>query len=453
MRGGCRTVTLGPFIARWLLFLPVLLAVLDPGDRAAAVASEGDHVLRARVEDAITPVSSRHVVEAIETAREEGAAVLLLQVDTPGGLDTSMREAVKAILNSPVPVVVWVGPSGARAASAGVFLTLAAHVAAMAPGTNIGAAHPVGIGGGAAPDTTMMGKVVNDAVAYVRSIAKSRDRNADWAERAVRESISTEAEEAVAIGICDLIAEDPDSLLAAIDGWEIRVGEETVRLKTAGLPIREHRMTWQERILAVLTDPNIAYLLFLAGILGIFFELSNPGALLPGIVGGISLILALFAFQSLSVNFAGVLLILLALVLFVLEVKVPSSGALSIGGVVSLALGSLMLFRTASGGPSVSLGVLIPALVLTTAFFLFAVTMALRAQRRRTVTGQEGLVGELARVVEDLDPEGKVFLHGEYWTARSAAPAQRGTHVRVLRMEGLELRVEPVGDGPAAGEG
>ena len=442
----------GQKVSAGLLLGLALLAVVDPGGGSEPVAGERGHILRARVEEAITPVTSRHVVEAILKAEEEGAAALFLQIDTPGGLDTAMREAVKAILNSAVPVVVWIGPSGARAASAGVFVALAAHVAAMAPGTNIGAAHPVGIGGGGAPDTTMMGKIVNDAVAYARSIASARGRNADWAERAVRESISTPAEEAVDLGICDLLAEDPAALLAAIDGREVRVGEETVRLETADLPIREFRMTWQDRILAVLTDPNIAYLLFLAGILGIFFELSNPGALLPGIIGGISLILALFAFQTLSVNFAGVLLILLAVVMFLLEIKVPSSGALMIGGVVSLALGSLMLFRTASGGPSVSLSVLIPALLLTAGFFLFAVTMALRAQRRRTVTGREGLVGEIARVVEDLDPEGKVFLHGESWSARSDAPVSKGGRVRVVMVEGLELRVAPVENGPAAGE-
>jgi membrane-bound serine protease (ClpP class) len=409
------------------------------------VAGEKEaHVMHVVIEDAITPVTSRHIVDAIRMSEREAAAAVVIQIDTPGGLDTSMREAIKAILNSEVPVIVWVGPPGARAASAGMFVTLAAHVAAMAPGTNIGAAHPVGIGGGGQMDTTMVGKVVNDAVAYARSIAKTRGRNAEWAESAVRESVSLEAEEAVREGVCDLIAADLDSLLHAIDGRvvETSVGVET--LATRNLPLREFRMTWQERILAVITNPNIAYLLFLAGILGIFFELSNPGAIFPGVIGGISLILALFAFQSLTVNFAGVLLIILALIMFLLEIKVPSSGALTIGGVVSLALGSLMLFRTASGGVSVSIEVLIPALVLTAGFFVFAVFMALRAQRRRTSTGREGMVTEIARVVEDLAPEGKVFLKGEIWDAVASSTIRKGEKVRVVSVEGLLLHVVPV---------
>jgi membrane-bound serine protease (ClpP class) len=354
-----------------------------------------------------------------------------------------MREAIKAILGSSVPVIVWVGPPGARAASAGMFLTLAAHVAAMAPGTNIGAAHPVGIGGGAQPDTTMMGKVVNDAVAYARSIANTRGRNADWAEKAVRESVSLEADEAVREGVCDLLAADLDALRDSLEGRVIETSAGPETLATANLPFREFRMTWQEKILAVITNPNIAYLLFLAGILGIFFELSNPGAIFPGIIGGISLILALFAFQSLSVNFAGVLLMLLALILFLLEIKITSGGALTIGGVVSLLLGSLMLFRTASGGPSVSFGVVIPALILTAGFFIFAVTMALRAQRRRTVTGREGMIGEVAKVVEKIAPEGKVFLKGEVWEATSASIIAEGEKVRVVSVEGLVLNVVP----------
>jgi membrane-bound serine protease (ClpP class) len=412
--------------------------------------SSEEEILQIVIEDAITPVTSRHIVDAIGVAQRKGSAAVILQIDTPGGLDTSMRQAIKAILNSPVPIVVWVGPPGARAASAGMFLTIAAHVAAMAPGTNIGAAHPVGIGAGGAPDTTMESKVVNDAVAYARSIANTRGRNADWAERAVRESVSLEAEEALEQGVCDLIAEDIDELLEALDGRVVETSAGAETLATVGVAVREFEMTWQERILAVITNPNIAYLLFLAGILGIFFELSNPGVILPGVIGGISLILALFAFQSLSVNVAGVLLMILALIFFLAEIKVPSGGALSIGGVISLLLGSLMLFRGVSGGPTVSIGVVIPALILTAGFFLFAVTLALRAQRRKTVTGREGLVGEVARVVEDLDPEGKVFLHGEFWTAISTEKLTKGQKARVVGVEGLNLHVGPIEGGPAA---
>lgn len=423
------------------LLLIVTGAMLLP-ERSPGADGSGE-ILHVVIEDAITPVTSQHVVDAIRMSERKDDAAVVIQIDTPGGLDTSMREAIKAILGSSVPVVVWVGPPGARAASAGMFLTLAAHVAAMAPGTNIGAAHPVGIGGGAQPDTTMMGKVVNDAVAYARSIANTRGRNADWAERAVRESVSLEADEAVREGVCDLLAADLASLKDSLDGRVIETSAGPETLATANLPFREFRMTWQERILAVITNPNIAYLLFLAGILGIFFELSNPGAIFPGIIGGISLILALFAFQSLSVNFAGVLLMLLALVLFLLEIKVTSGGALSIGGVVSLLLGSLMLFRSASGSPSVSIGVVIPALLLTAGFFIFAVTMALRAQRRRTVTGREGMIGEVAKVVERIEPEGKVFLKGEVWEATSASTISEGEKVRVVSVDGLMLYVVP----------
>ncbi len=409
-------------------------------------------ILHVVIEDAITPVTARHMVDAIEVAERRQDAAVIVQIDTPGGLDSSMRQMIKAILSSKVPVIVWVGPPGARAASAGMFLTLSAHVAAMAPGTNIGAAHPVGLGGGGPPDSTMAGKIVNDAVAYARSIADTRHRNADWAERAVRESVSIEAEEAVRIGVCDLIAPDIRTLLDEIEGRVVEVSAGAETLAVAGLPLTEFRMTWQDKILAVLTNPNIAYLLFLAGILGIFFELSNPGSIFPGVIGGISLILALFAFQSLSVNFAGVLLMLLAIVLFLLEIKVPSSGALAIGGVVSLLLGSLMLFRTAGGGPSVSLTVIIPALIVTAGFFLFAVTMALRAQRQRTTTGREGLIGELAKVIEPIDPEGKVFLHGEVWSAIAASSIPKGRKVRVVAVQGLNLEVMPVEDGASTRE-
>lgn len=401
-------------------------------------------VLQVFLEDAITPVTSRHVVEAIKEADRRGAEAIIIQLDTPGGLDLSMREATKAILGSAVPVIVWVGPPGARAASAGMFVTMAGHVAAMAPGTNIGAAHPVGIGGMSQPDSTMGSKLVNDAVAYARSIARARGRNADWAERAVRESVSIEAEQAVREGVCDLLADDISHLLQAVDGRQVSTlyGERTLR--TAGASVREHRMGFRERLLAVLANPNLAYLLFLAGILGIFFELSNPGVVLPGVIGGISLILALFAFQSLSVNYAGVLLILLAVVMFLAEIKVPSHGALSIGGVISLLLGSLMLFRGRVGASGLSPAVLIPAMAVTAGFFLFAVWMALRAQRLRPVTGKEGMVGESGVVVERLDPRGRVMIHGEIWSAIAGSPIAEGKGVRVTSVEGLLLHVTAV---------
>lgn len=420
---------------RAVILLAVALAVALPGGAARA-----RDVLLIRVEDAISPVTSRYMVEAIRDAERQRAAALIIQLDTPGGLDTSMREATKAVLGARVPVIVWVGPPGARAASAGVFITMAAHVAAMAPGTNIGAAHPVSIGGTGNVDSTMAAKVVNDAVAYGRAIAETRGRNAEWIERAIRRSVSIDAQAACREGVVDLIAEDVPGLVSALDGRVITTvaGPETLRTRDSA--VRERGMSFRERLLAVITNPNIAYLLFLAGILGIFFELSSPGAVLPGVIGGISLILALFAFQSLSVNYAGVLLILLAVVMFLAEIKVPSHGALSIGGVISLLLGSLMLIRSGPAG-GVSLVVIVPAIVVTAAFFIFAVAMALRAQKRRPVTGREGMIGEVARVVEDLHPEGKVLIHGELWRASSDRPIARGNSVRIASVNGLHLHV------------
>jgi membrane-bound serine protease (ClpP class) len=411
-----------------------------------ATAQGAARVLHAVLSDAVSPVTANHIGEAIATAEKRDAEAIVLQIDTPGGLEASMREAAKAILASRVPVIAWVGPAGARAASAGMFLVLASHVAAMAPGTNIGAAHPVGLGG-QGPDSTMAGKIENDAVAFARSLAALRSRNADWAERAVRESVSLDAEEALRQDVCDLLATDVRELLEATDGIVVTVDGSSDTLVTAGAEVVEFRMSIRERILAVITNPNIAYLLFLAGILGIFFELSNPGAILPGVIGGIAIILALFAFQSLPVNFAGILLILLAIVMFLAEIKVASSGALAIGGVISLMLGSLLLFRTPAGGMTVSFWVIVPAVLVTAGFFVFAVTMALRAQRRQPRTGTEGMIGEIATVVEDLSPAGKVRIRGEIWAAESPGSVPRGARVRVIAVEGLHLRVELVADG------
>ncbi len=418
-----------------------LVALAASSAVAGASRSTGGEVLEMTVDDAITPVTGRYIVEGIQEAEALHARAAVIRLDTPGGLDSSMRDATKAILGSSVPVVVWVGPSGARAASAGMFITVAGHVAAMAPGTNIGAAHPVGLGFGGAMDSTMTGKVVNDAVAYVRSIAGLRGRNADWVESAVRRSVSIESAEAVRLHVVDLIAADVPDLLQKIDGRVVQVNQLPDTLRTADAVVREYGMSFREKILSVLSNPNIAYLLFLAGILGIFFELSSPGAIVPGIIGGISLILALFAFQTLPVNFAGVLFMLLALVLFVLEIKVPSHGALSIGGVVSLVLGSLMLFRPRFGEPGVSIFVIVPSVLLTAGFFAFAIGKALRAQKRRPVTGSEGMVGEIGIVVDRIAPTGRVRIRGEIWSATSTVAIEKGEKVRVVSVEGLRLIV------------
>jgi membrane-bound serine protease (ClpP class) len=396
------------------------------------------------VADAIGPVTARFIVDGIHEAEAGRAQAAVIELDTPGGLDLSMRQIVKAILGASVPVVVYVAPSGARAASAGVFITLAAPIAAMAPGTNIGAASPVGMGGGpAGADTTMTKKVTNDAVAYIRSLAERYGRNADWAEQAVRNGVSVPAEEALAKHVVDLIATSRTDLLEKIDGKTVRTVDGDRVLRTAGAERVETRMNWRERLLAILTNPSIAYLLFLGGIMGIALELYHPGAILPGVVGGISLILAFFALQQLPVNIAGILLILLAVVLFLLEIKVPSYGILSIGGVTSLVLGSLFLFRSGSAA-RVSLAVLIPAVLTVAAFFLLVVVLVTRAQLRRGLSGREGLVNEIGEAFTEIDPRGKVFIHGEYWNAHAGVPIPKGASIRVKSVRGLELEVEPL---------
>jgi len=423
-----------------------------PGSTATATA-DGRFVYVIPIEDAIGPVIARFAVQGIERAGRDGAAAAVIQMDTPGGLDTSMRQMIKAILGSEVPVVVYVAPSGARAASAGMYITLAAHVAAMAPGTNIGAATPVTIGGGpggADSSAAMRAKMTNDAAAYARSLAERHGRNAAWAERAVREAASLPAEEALRDTVIDVIASSLPELLAAIDGRAVRLGSGEIRLETRAAEPRHLEMSRRERLLALLSNPSIAYLLFLAGILGIALELYNPGAVLPGVVGGISLILAFFAFQSLPVSAAGILLILLGIVLFILEVKVPSYGVLSIGGVTSLILGSLFLFDRGSAF-RVSLSFVLPTALTFAAVFVVVIWLAARAQRRPKQGGVDGMVGEIGSAVTALALEGKVFVHGEYWNARATSPVPAGAQVRVRRVRGLLVEVEPAGPADEAG--
>lgn len=406
----------------------------------AAGALAESTVYRVRLDDAIGPASIDFAVRAIARAERDRAEAVVLELDTPGGLDASMRVLVKAILAADVPVVVYVAPSGARAASAGVFIALAAPVSAMAPGTNIGAAHPVGLGGGA-PDSVMSRKVVNDAAAYARSLAERHGRNASWAESAVRSSVSLAASEAVRDSVVDLEAESLPELLRRIDGREVRLASGSRILRTEGAVVRDLTMGFRDRALSHLSSPTLAYLLFIGGLLGIAMELYHPGAILPGVVGGISFILALYALQSLPVQWAGVLLILLALVLFALEVKVTSYGILSLGGAASLFAGSLLFFDRESPY-RLSLSVILPAVLGLTAFFLFAVTMAARAQRRPAITGREGMIGAVGTALSDLDPEGRVDVHGEYWRARASRPIRAGARVRVIETDGLTAIVE-----------
>jgi membrane-bound serine protease (ClpP class) len=388
----------------------------------------------------ITPIAARVIVQAISQSATDSAEALIIELDTPGGLDESMRQIVREILNSKVPVIVYVSPGGARAASAGVFITLAAHIAAMAPGTNIGAAHPVGLGGQI--DSTMLKKVENDAAAYIKSLAKKRGRNEEWAEEAVRKSVSIPEYEALQKNVIDLVANDLRDLLSKVDGRKIALQEGEERtLHTKNAQVKRIEISWRDRILEVITNPNIAYILYTLGMLGLFFELSNPGAIFPGIIGGICLILAFFAFQSLPINYAGVLLMALALILFLLEVKIVSHGALTIGGIISMLLGSLLLFDSPVPYMRVSLTLIIVAVVSTALFFIFAVGMGIKAQRRKPTTGQAGLLGQIAVVRTPLEPEGTVFVEGELWKAISDQPVQAGEKVKILGVEHLTLKV------------
>jgi len=424
-----------------IIFAVVLFAAVFPSPAACAEAPR--EAMVATIAASINPVTADYLSSVIEKAEEAGAALLVVELDTPGGLDSAMRQMVQEIIKTRIPVVVYVSPSGARSASAGVLITLASDVAAMAPGTNIGAAHPVSVGGGGM-DNTMAKKVENDAAAYARSLAEKKGRNADWAESAVRESTSLTEKDALEKRVIDMVAPSLDDLLARLDGKEIRKGEAAIVLRTKGIRVTRVPMGMRHRILSSLADPNIAYILMMIGIYGIFFELSNPGAVFPGIVGGISLILGFYSLQTLSANYAGFLLIALALILFILEIKIQSYGALTIGGVVALLLGSLMLFRS-SVDPylRISWGVLLAMVGLSVVFFTTVVTLAVRSQLRRPVTGAEGMIGETGEAKEDFAGDGKVFVQGEWWNARCGVPLRKGDKVVVVGREGMTLLVKP----------
>lgn len=393
-------------------------------------------------EGVINPVAAEYINHVLAVAQEAGAAAVVLRLDTPGGLDTSMRLIIKDITASPIPVIVYVSPSGGRAASAGVFILYAAHIAAMAPGTNVGAAHPVAMGGGEM-DAVMKAKVENDAAAYIKSIAEKRGRNVQWAEDAVRKSLSVTEKEALTLKVIDLVAEDLPSLLAAVDGREVVTGAGKVVLRTKGAPVTETVMGWRLDALKALSDPNIAFILMTLGTIGLIAELYNPGAILPGIVGAISLILAFYSLQTLPINYAGVLLILLGIVLFILEIKVVSYGLLSLGGIASMVLGGLMLVKTDVPFLKVSLSVIIPTVVTFGGLFLAVTWLAVKSHRRRPVTGVESMVGTIAVAKTELAPHGKVLLQGELWDAVSEEPIREGEEVEVKTVSGLTLTVQP----------
>jgi membrane-bound serine protease (ClpP class) len=405
----------------------------------APAPAAGQGVATVQIDGVISPVTLRLVEMALTRAQADKAQALVIQLDTPGGLERSMRAICQRLLNADIPVIVWVGPTGARAASAGVFITLAAHVAAMAPATNIGAAHPVAVGGGV--DKESMRKIENDAAAFVRTIAAERGRDADWAEKAVRQSVSITEREALKLRVIDVVADSIPDLLTKIDGRPVKTAKGTVTLATKGAIAKPIEIGLRDRFLNIITDPNVAYVLMMLGTLGLIFELSNPGAILPGVVGGISLILAFFAFQSLPINFAGMLLILFAIVLFIAEVKVVSHGVLAIGGVVAMALGSLMLYDEPEAGFRVSWFVIIPTVAVTAGIFLFALTAGVRALTRRPQLGAEALVGATGTAYGALTGEGQVKLQGEIWRAVTDRPIADGTPVRVVAVDGLTLRV------------
>ncbi len=400
-------------------------------------------VITTAYEGVINPVAAEYLHNAIAYAEQEQAHCLVFQLDTPGGLDTSMRVMIKDITGSRIPIVVYVSPTGGRAASAGVFLTMAAHVAAMAPGTNIGAAHPVAMGGGQM-DEVMKAKVENDAVAYIHSIAERRGRNVTWAKNAVKKSVSATSTQAKELNVIDLIASDLDDLLTQLDGWQLSLGKQPVTLQTQNARVRNFPMGWRLETMQAISDPNIAYLLMTIGTIGLIAELYSPGAILPGVVGAISLILAFYSLQSLPVNYAGALLFILGIVMLMLEITVTSYGLLAIGGVTAMILGSLFLFNQDVPYYRLSLSVMLPLIALAIGLTWLMIQLGVRALRTRVVTGREGMIGLTGSARTNLNPRGKIFVQGEIWDAVSSVPVNAGQPIQITHIDGLTARVHPV---------
>jgi membrane-bound serine protease (ClpP class) len=423
---------------RIIFIIPALLSFLFcyPGNNSAAE----NEVYIIEISGSINPAVADFLKRGINQASEDVVSCVIIKIDTPGGLAESMREIVKAIFASKVPVVTYVAPSGARAASAGVMITIAADIAAMAPGTNIGAAHPVGAGGKDIGGK-MSEKVTNDMVAQVKSIAEKRGRNVQWVEKAVRESVSVTETEALKANVIDIVAKDLDDLIRQINGRKIE-NKGVLKLDNPKRTIIEESL--RTKVLKIISDPNVAYILMMIGLAGLYFELSHPGAVLPGVVGGISIILAFFAFQTIPVNYAGFLLIILAIVFFIMEMKISSYGLLSIAGITSLILGSLMLFEGNGTDMRLSWKVLVPTLTFVSGFFVVISGLVFKSQLSKPRTGASGLLGEIGVVKEPILQEGKVFVHGELWNAISKDPIEKGAKVRVVKVENLVLEVEPI---------
>ncbi|MCW5601992.1 nodulation protein NfeD [Nitrosomonas sp.] len=412
------------------------------------------------IDGAIGPATHDYIKRSLATAATQNVRVIIIRLNTPGGLDASMREIIQEIIASPVPVVTYVGPGGARAASAGTYILYASHIAAMAPATNLGAATPVKIGGFPnIPDSfdekqendqqeradaqdPMTKKIVNDAVAYIRGLAQMRGRNAEWAEKAVREATSLTADEALAEGVIDLIASDIPDLLAKIDGRTVKMQGQEIILSTQDVAIVELEQDWRTRLLAIITDPNIAYILMLIGIYGLILEFANPGTIVSGVVGAVCLLLALFAFQVLPVNYAGLALIFLGIVFMLAEMFVPSFGALGIGGMIAFVIGSIMLLDMDIPGYGISIPLVATVALITTGFFLFVLGMAVKARQRPVVCGNAEMVGAIGEVADDFDNEGWVKVHGELWRAKTPMPLRRGQKVKITSVDGLTLTVE-----------
>ncbi len=428
-----------------ILFLSIFLLV------TLTVAANAQKVLKIIIDGDINPISAKFIIDNIDRAEKGDYECLLIQMDTPGGLLESTKMIVKRILSAEVPVVMYVAPSGSGAVSAGVFISMSCHIIAMAEGTNIGAAHPVGIGGKQDTSKVMGEKVTNYASAWMRGIAEKRGRNADWAEKAVRESVSINEKEALKLHVIDLIAKSQKELLEKIDGWKVQLPDSQKTLATKNATVVLNEMSWRYKILYKISNPNIAYILLMLGIYGLFFELSNPGAVVPGVVGGVFIILAFFALQTLPVRSAGLLLIIFAIILFILEVKVTSYGVLTIGGIVSMFLGSIMLFEETPGFPvRVDWGIALVVAISTGAFIIFALGMALRTRMKKPTTGREGLVGERGVAMTAINFEGDVKVHGEIWRAVSEEKIRKGEKVQVLSVDGLQIKVIKISENTLA---
>ena len=413
------------------------------------------------VQGPISPASADYLLRGINKAIDDQAHLIVIEMDTPGGLDTSMRDIIKAILASPVPVATYVSPKGARAASAGTYILYASHIAAMAPATNLGAATPVELApaGGdkpatpdkpgvskpadAPPGDARMRKAVHDAAAYIRGLAELRGRNVEWAERAVREAVSLPADEALKLKVVDYVAADLDDLLKQVNGRAIRMGGQTLTLDTTNATIEHVMPDWRSRLLAVIGDPGIAYILMLLGIYGLIYEFSNPGMLFPGVVGGICLLLALFALQVMPISYAGLALMILGIVLMISEAFIPSFGALGVGGLIAFVIGSVMLIDTDLPGYGIPWALIVPVAMASALFSFFVVGMAIKARARPVVTGAEEMIGAAGEILDDMEHEGWARVHSEQWRVRSSAPLKRGSRVRVRARHGLVLDVEP----------